>query len=60
MWWILITAIDLGIGLVVLKAMALSVPLAKQKRLRMAEKVIWVLLVLSGVLLAARMLDWPR
>jgi len=41
MWWILFTAVDLYIGLIVLKAMAPSLPPPKQKRLAVVEKVLW-------------------
>ena len=60
MWWIIFTAADLYIGLVVLKTMQPSLPLVKQKRLKIAEKVILVLLALTAVAFLVKLLHWPR
>jgi len=60
MWWILFTAVDLYVGLVILKTMQPSVPPEKQKRLKIAEQVILVLLGLTAVAFLAKLLRWPR
>jgi len=60
MWWIIFTAADLYIGLVVLKTMQPSVPPGKQKRLKVAERVILVLLALTAVAFLAKLIHWPR
>jgi len=60
MWWILFTAVDLYIGLVILKTMQPSVPAEKQKRLKIAEQVIVVLLGLTAVVFLAKLFHWPR
>jgi hypothetical protein len=49
MWWILFTAVDLYIGLVVLDAMAPSLPPEKQRRLAVAKKVIVASIGLLGI-----------
>jgi hypothetical protein len=49
MWWIVFTAVDLYIGLVVLKVMAASVPPEKQRQSVIAERVIFVGLGLCAV-----------
>ena len=41
MWWILFTAADLYVGLIVLKVMAPSLPPEKKRRLAVVEKVLW-------------------
>jgi hypothetical protein len=51
MWWTLFTAADLWIGLIVLDAMASSLPPEKLGRLRTARKVILVLLASSALVL---------
>ncbi len=40
MWWIIFTAIDLYIGLVIIKSLEPSLTPAKQRRAAIAEKVI--------------------
>jgi hypothetical protein len=54
MWWTIFTAADLYIGLIVLDAMAPSIPAEKLGRLRTARKVILALLVVSAIVLALR------
>ena len=56
MWWALFTIIDLYVGVVVIKMMESSVPPEKLPRLKIAQKVIWVLLGLSCVWLALKLL----
>jgi hypothetical protein len=51
MWWIVFTAVDLYIGLVVLDALVPSLPAEKVPRIKSAKKVIIVLLVLSAIAL---------
>ena len=51
MWWIIFTAVDLYIGLVVLKSLEPSLPPAKQRRVAVAAKVIVGLLVLCVIAL---------
>jgi len=58
MWWIVFTAVDLYIGLVVLKTLEPSVPPQKQKRLKTAERVILVLLALAAVAFVAKLFHW--
>ena len=61
MWWTIFTAADLYIGLIVLDAMAPSIPAEKLGRLRTARRVILALLVASGIVLAvqiAHRLGW--
>jgi hypothetical protein len=61
MWWTVFTAADLYIGLIVLDAMALSIPAEKLGRLRVARKVILALLVVSAIVLVlqiARRQGW--
>ena len=58
MWWIVFTAVDLYIGLVILKTMQPSVPAEKQKRLKVAERVILVLLALTAVAFVAKLFHW--
>jgi hypothetical protein len=61
MWWTIFTAADLYIGLIVLDAMAPSIPAEKLGRLRTARKVILALLVVSAIVLAlliARRQGW--
>jgi len=61
MGWTIFTAADLYIGLIVLDAMAPSIPAEKLGRLRTARKVVLALLVASGIVLAvqiARRLGW--
>jgi len=55
MWWIVFTAVDLYIGLVILKTMQPSTPPQKQKRLKRAERVIVVLLALTAVAFVAKL-----
>jgi hypothetical protein len=56
MWWIVFTAVDLYIGLVVLKVMAASVPPGKKPRMAAAEKVIYAGLALCAVAFVAKLL----
>jgi len=61
MWWTIFTAADLYIGLIVLDAMAPSMPAEKLGRLRTARKVVLVLLAVSAIVLAvqgAHRLGW--
>jgi len=61
MWWTIFTAADLYVGLIVLDAMAPSIPAEKLGRLRTARKVILALLVVSAIVLAvqiAHRLGW--
>jgi len=60
-WWTIFTAADLYIGLIVLDAMAASIPQQKLPRLRIARRVVLALLIVSGVVLAgqiARRCGW--
>jgi len=54
MWWTIFTAADLYIGLIVLDAMAPSIPSEKLGRLRMARKLVLALLVASAIVLAVQ------
>jgi cell division protein FtsL len=54
MWWILFTAADLYIGIIVLKAMAPSLPEPKQKRLAIVEKVLWASIAVLAVAFAVK------
>jgi len=54
MWWTIFTAADLYIGLIVLDAMAPSIPAEKLVRLRTARRVILALLVVSAIVLAVQ------
>jgi len=56
MWWIVFTAVDLYIGLVVLKAMAPSVPPEKQRRMVVAERMILIGLAVCAVALVVKLL----
>jgi hypothetical protein len=58
MWWILFTAADLYIGIIVLQAMAPSLPPEKQRRLRVVEKVIWVCIAVLAVAFVIKV--WRR
>jgi len=49
MWWIVFTAVDLYIGLVVLDALIPSLPAEKRGRAIYVKKVIVVLLVLLAI-----------
>ena len=51
MWWIVFTAVDLYIGLVILDALVPSLPAEKVPRIKLAKRVIVVLLVLSAIAL---------
>jgi len=51
MWWIVFTAVDLYIGLIILDALVPSLPAEKVPRIKSAKKVIIVLLVLSAIAL---------
>ena len=53
MWWILFTAVDLYIGLVVLDALAPSLPPEEQRRLAVAKKVIIASIGLLAIALLA-------
>jgi hypothetical protein len=52
MWWTIFTAADLYLGLILLDAMAPSIPAEKLGRLRVARKIILALLVVSAIVLA--------
>ena len=62
MWWTVFTIVDLYIGVVVLDAMASSLPPEKLARLRRARLVILGLLAASGIVLAAQLAHryWMR
>jgi len=49
MWWILFTAVDLYIGIIVLDAMASSIPPEKQQRLALLKKILWVSIAVLAV-----------
>jgi hypothetical protein len=53
MWWIVFTAVELYIGLVVLDALMPSLSAEKRQRARVAKKVVVVLLVVLAIALAA-------
>ncbi len=53
MWWIVFTAVDLYIGLIVLDALMPSLPAEKRRRANAAKKVVVALLVLLAIALAA-------
>jgi len=53
-WWTLFTIVDLYIGVIVLDAMAPSLPPEKRVRVRAARKVILGLLAVSVIVLAAQ------
>jgi hypothetical protein len=53
MWWIVFTAVDLYLGLVVLDTLIPSLPAEKRNRAIYAKKVIIGLLVLSAIALVA-------
>ena len=55
MWWIVFTAVDLYIGLVVLKTMASSVPDEKKPRMVVAERMIYAGLVLCVVAIVVKL-----
>jgi hypothetical protein len=59
MWWIAFTAIDLYIGLVVLKSMQPSLSLEKQKRIAVIEKFIIASLVLCVIAFAFKWWHQP-
>jgi hypothetical protein len=56
MWWTLFTAADLYVGLIVLDAMASSVPPEKLSRLRTARKIVLGLLAASALVFATQLL----
>lgn len=62
MWWTIFTIVDLYIGIVVLDAMASSVPPEKLVRLRRARLVILGLLAASAIVLAVQLMHryWMR
>lgn len=51
MWWIVFTAVDLYIGLILLDVMAGSLPAEKRRGVGVAKKIIIALLILLGVAL---------
>jgi hypothetical protein len=51
MWWIVFTAVDLYIGLVILDALVPSLPAEEIPRIKLAKRVIVALLVLSAIAL---------
>jgi len=53
MWWIVFTAVDLYVGLVVLDALMPSLSAEKRRRANVAKKIVVVLLVLLAIALAA-------
>jgi len=52
MWWIVFTAVDLYIGLIVLDTLIPSLPAEKRCRAHLAKKVVVVSLVLLAIALA--------
>ena len=56
MWWILFTAADLYIGLIVLKAMAPSLAPEKQRRLAVVEKALWVSIAVLAAAFAVKVI----
>jgi hypothetical protein len=61
MWWIVFTAVDLYIGLIVLDTLIPSLPPEKRKRANVAKKIVVVLLVLLAIALAAVLMRrWSR
>ena len=56
MWWILFTAVDLYIGLVVLDALMPSLSTEKRQRANLVKKVVLVLLVVLAIALAAALI----
>jgi len=61
MWWILFTAVDLYIGLIVLDTLIPSLPPEKRDRAKVAKKIVVVLLVLLAIALAAVLIRrWSR
>ena len=60
MWWIVFTAVDLYIGLVVLKTMEPSVAAEKRKRLKIAERVTSVLLGLTAIAFLVKLFHGPH
>ena len=54
MWWILFTAADLYIGLILLKAMAPSLTPEKRRRLVVVEKVLWSSIALLAVVFVVK------
>lgn len=59
MGWIIFTAIDLYIGLIVIKSMEPTLPLAKQRRAAVLVKVILVSLALCVVAFAFKLWRKP-
>ena len=55
MWWILFTAADLYIGIIVLDAMASSIPAEKQRRLALVKKILWVSIAVLAVAFLAKL-----
>ena len=55
MWWILFTAADLYIGIIVLDAMASSIPPEKQRRLALVKKILWVSIAVLVVAFVAKL-----
>lgn len=55
MWWILFTAADLYIGLIVLDVMASSLPVERRHRVGIARKAIIGLLVALALLFAVKL-----
>jgi hypothetical protein len=52
MWWIVFTAVDLYIGLILLDTLIPSLPVEKRRRAHLARKVVVVSLVLVVIALA--------
>jgi hypothetical protein len=52
MWWIVFTAVDLYIGLIVLDTMIPSLPAEKRRRAYLAKKVVVISLVALVIALA--------
>lgn len=49
MWWVLFTAADLYVGLIVLDALAPSLPTHKKRRLAWAKKTILAIIGVLGL-----------
>jgi hypothetical protein len=58
MWWLLFTAVDLYVGIIVLKVMEPTLPPEKLPRVRVVSRVLWWMIAALGVGFVA--LLWRR
>ena len=58
MGWIIFTAVDLYVGLIIIKSLEPNLPPAKQRRAAIAVKIIIVSLALCVIAFVAKL--WPR